>query len=351
MLQISAELLAMSSDAAVLIKNHKVVFANSEACMLLGHDCIGKSVKAVFGGDIAEIQAGSYIGDFPVGSKRYVLRANASDGVQVIFISPLEVNDSLISEAFIFSLRNSLMSVDVALSLLRSHAAQNPELSDSLKIISHESYRLNRILSNVSIIRSIKSEQIPFVPVEMDIVAFVKQLIDSVNFFIGGPEITFHAEKEIKIYADPSLIEGLVLNLISNCLIHSKNCSRISVNLVQGKENCFICIDDNGCGIEPEKLHTVFNRYMHHYELSDMNHGSGLGLSAARAIAKLHCGTIMIESRPDIGTAVRVSLAHRPYPAGGIGQPQSGYQQNMKSLLTGLVDCLPADFFADKYLD
>ena len=46
MLQISAELLAMSSDAAVLIKNGRLVFANAGAYGMLGPDCVVSLLRA-----------------------------------------------------------------------------------------------------------------------------------------------------------------------------------------------------------------------------------------------------------------------------------------------------------------
>ena len=351
MLQISADLLTMSSDAAVLVKNRKVVFANAEACVLLGYDCVGKTVRALFSEEIAGIQAGSYIGEFPIDGKRYILRVSASEGIQVMFLSEIEDKDSLISDAFLFSLRNCLMSIDVSLSLLRHQAAEQPGIIESLKLISHESFRINRIMSNASTIRSIRTNQIPFNPIKLDLSSFLKSTLDSVGIIAGGPSIKYNAPAELKIYADPALIESLVLNLISNCLLHARDCSRISVNLVQGKESCFISVDDDGCGIEPENLHSVFNRYLHHYELSDMSKGPGLGLTTARAIAGLHGGTLMLESQPGRGTAVRVSLAHNPYRNSALSQNEAIFEPNIKSLLTGLADCLPSELFCDKYFD
>ena len=351
MLQISAELLAMSSDAAVLIKNHRLVFANTAALNVLGNDCVDKSLSLLLGPEIASIQAGSYIGEFLIQGKRYIVRAKAADGVQALFLSDLEDKDSLISDAFIFSLRNCLMSIDVALSLIRNQSQHQPEQNESLKIISRESFRLNRILSNVSNVRAIRLNTIPFAPRELELSRFIRQILDSVSILVEGPQIKFDAPNELKIQADPALIENLVLNLLSNCFIHAKDCSRIKVSLVQGKDACFICIDDDGCGIEAEKLHSIFNRYLHHYEINDMSRGPGLGMTAVRSIASLHGGTLMLESRPGLGTSVRVSLAHKPSYRAPLEQLEKEYQLNMKSLLIGLADCLPAEAFCEKYFD
>ena len=49
MLQISAQMLAMSSEYAVLEKNGKVVYANTGAQSLLGSNCVGMSIAAAAG--------------------------------------------------------------------------------------------------------------------------------------------------------------------------------------------------------------------------------------------------------------------------------------------------------------
>jgi len=349
MLQISAELLAMSSDAAVLVKNGRLVFANAGAYALLGHDCIGKSVKKIFGDDIAGIQAGSYIGEFPLGSKRHIVRACTCEGIRAMFLSDTEPKASLISDAFIYSLRSCLMSINVALALLRENT--HPERQDSLAVISHESFRLNRILTNISIIQGVSKDEYPFNPSSIELSSFMTELLDSVRLFIKTPELRFSSPGALEIYADRALLECLMLNLISNCIIHASDCSRISITLTPGKERVFISVDDDGCGIAPEELHGVFDRYTHRYDLNNMGKGPGFGMSTARTIATLHGGTLLLESRPGIGTAVRVSLAHNPYSAAKLSHTAEIYERNTNSLLSGLSNCLNADCFVDKFLD
>ena len=47
-MQISADILALSGEAFILIKYGKVFFANNAACDLLGQDCVGKTLKKLF---------------------------------------------------------------------------------------------------------------------------------------------------------------------------------------------------------------------------------------------------------------------------------------------------------------
>ena len=351
MLQISAELLAMSNDAAVLIKNGKLIFANNAACALLGHNCSGMSVKEVFGEEIAGIQATSFVGEFPVKGRHFIVRACAAEGIKALFLSPAMDSNELISDAFIFSLRNSLMNMSLSLSMLRERTESYPELSDSLAVVSQGCFVINRILSNVSIIRAAVDNSMSFSPVRLELNSFIGELIDSVQLFCPGIKINFKGCTDSGVFADPSLVECLLLNLISNCLRHAKNCSQINIRMGEGRDHVFLSVDDNGCGIAPDELHTVFDRYRHNFDLNDMSRGPGLGFAAARHIAQLHGGTILLESRQNYGTSVRISLHRRMHSSAELRQPTTGHEPSMTSLLTWLSDCLPSEFFTDKYVE
>ncbi len=349
MLQISAELLAISSDAAILVKNGKAIFANASAIGMLGTNCIGKTVRELLGDEVASVQAGSYIGEFIVKGMRYIVRERFCDGISAIFLAKSDNREALINDAYIYSLRNCLMNIQVALDLLRS-SENCPGLLDSVAVISHDSFKINRILNNVSLLLSMQRNNFVLAVEEFELGSFMKNIVDSTRILVDGPEIKFSAPEPIIIHADPTMLENLLLNLISNCLIHAVNCKSIKITLTKSRNSCMIAIDDDGCGIEPDALHQVFERYKYGFELSEINKGPGLGLSTVRAIAGLHGGTVLMESRHGIGTAVRVSLSTVPQPQ-LVKQQIPPYALSMKNLLTGLAHCLPAQFYTEKYLD
>ena len=82
-----------------------------------------------------------------------------------------------------------------------------------------------------------------------------------------------------------------------------------------------------------------------------MGRGSGLGLSAARGVAQLHGGTLLMESRPGRGTAVRVTISRSLSPHGRLREEDGDEGFTTHDLLLGLADCLPEEAFTEKYLD
>ena len=350
MLQISAELLAMSSDAAILARNNKVLFANGAAKALLGHGCEGKTLRSIFGPELPSTQASSFIGEIILDGERHIIRKKSSDGISAIFLTGLDQNESMLNDAFVFALRNCLMNIDVALNLLRLRLEELPELSESVSVICHDSFKLNRVMTNVSILRNINQKD-PLIRTEhMDVSRFLKELVDSISLLNPEQEIRYSGPEKLSLWLDASLLESLMLNLISNCMIHATGCKRISINLSKTKSGCIIAVDDDGCGIDIDNIQKSFARYKYSFDIEQINRGPGLGLSAARSVAYMHGGTLLMESQPDRGTAVRVSLNSCPQHKDTAKQ-QSPYQPSMKNLLVGLAYCLPSKFYTEKYID
>lgn len=95
----------------------------------------------------------------------------------------------------------------------------------------------------------------------------------------------------------------------------------------------------------------MFDRYRHGFGISDIDHGAGLGLTAALAIANLHGGTLLLESREGSGTTVRASFSRNPVPTQPLCAAQEESERGMRTLLTGLANCLPDSCFGEKYAE
>ena len=62
-------------------------------------------------------------------------------------------------------------------------------------------------------------------------------------------------------------------------------------------------IEDNGCGISPEDLSTLFHPFVTHKK-----EGTGLGLTITKQIIEAHGGTISVQSTPGEGTLFTIVL-------------------------------------------
>jgi len=111
-------------------------------------------------------------------------------------------------------------------------------------------------------------------------------------------------------------------------------------------------VDDNGSGIPPEVLSSVFCRWRENRTLSDTAAGAGFGLCVARNIAEKHGGALVIESKEGQGTAVRVMLPVDNEPRGILRSSETPYSlESMDPVLIQLSTWLPATEYVQKLND
>ena len=94
---------------------------------------------------------------------------------------------------------------------------------------------------------------------------------------------------------DKSLIEQVLINFITNAMHAVKEKPEPQITLFSGKttkDEPYITVADNGCGIPPEDRDKIFIPFF-----STKKNGSGVGLSLSRDMVKLHGGKIQVQSQ------------------------------------------------------
>ena len=352
MLHISADFLSLSGEPAVLAKQDRIVFVNSAAEGILGSGCVGRSPGMVFGPELAGTHSHSFICDIMINGVGYIARVTSADNMQAIFFSRREFPASLLSDAFVYSIRNRLMSFAVAADIARQRAEAlgDGEMLANIAAMTQEYFRARRNVSNISIIRGVHDKTIYPSVSRFDLREMLSELTEMLSSMINDVSISLTDGPPVSVAGDSSLIEQLVLNLLSNAITHAQGRTHIVVGIRETGSHAIISVSDDGCGIAPDKLHLVFERYRHGYDLSNIGAGAGFGLTVARSIAQLHGGTLLLESRQGVGTTVRVSIS-RECCFAAFGEPGNLWEPSMSPILIGLADCLDTKYFSEKFTD
>jgi signal transduction histidine kinase len=113
------------------------------------------------------------------------------------------------------------------------------------------------------------------------------------------------------IQADAERLQQVFFHLIGNALKFTPEGGEISVSLRRDGQQAEVVLRDNGMGIDPELLPSVFGAVSQFRKNLPTSAGSlGLGLQLARRLVELHGGTIVAESDgPGCGTTVRLRFA------------------------------------------
>ena len=352
MIQSSVDILALSGEAAVCAQGGLIRFANAPARALLGDACVGKPVRDLFGAELDEAQSTSFIADFEIRGRRRSARCSRTEEGLLIFLSPGTVDPALLNDPLIFSQRSAMMNLGLVTDSLRElgQARRDPAFLHEVRSLTGCYYRLLRQVENAGFVLQMLRDEYPFNPFPVDLAAICAAAAEAVEEFFPSVRAEFTADCEGTIVADAAIFKLMLSNLLANCLIHA-GCGFIRIRLSETAQHLLLSVTDDGCGIPSDQLHRAFERYRYPFRASEMGRGPGLGMSAVRGAARLHGGTLLLESREGRGTAVRVTLSRSIAPQGHLMQPEESTLYTTRDLLIGLADVLPPEAFSEKYQD
>jgi two-component system phosphate regulon sensor histidine kinase PhoR len=114
---------------------------------------------------------------------------------------------------------------------------------------------------------------------------------------------------DLEARINPPLLEQAVMNLIDNAVKYSPPGSRVRVEASRHEGEVVIAVRDEGCGIAPEHLSRIFERfYVVDKSRSRKLGGTGLGLAIVKHIAQAHGGRVTVESAPGRGSTFTLHL-------------------------------------------
>jgi signal transduction histidine kinase len=124
--------------------------------------------------------------------------------------------------------------------------------------------------------------------------------------------LTISAPKRVMVKGNEDFLVECVSNLVENAIRHTPPEGYVRV-ATGNFAHPFIAVEDTGMGIPKEHLDKIFDRfYRVDRSRSRKEGGSGLGLSIAQEIARLHGGEIQTESRVGKGSRFTLTFRERP---------------------------------------
>ena len=116
-------------------------------------------------------------------------------------------------------------------------------------------------------------------------------------------------EEFVSIPMDPVLIEQVLMNLLENAVFHAHGMKNLWLRVQIKGSKAIFKVEDDGCGIPPERLDRVFSGMLDSEAPTDTSRSNmGIGLSVCRTIIKAHGGDIRAKNRPEGGAAFSFTL-------------------------------------------
>jgi len=175
-----------------------------------------------------------------------------------------------------------------------------------LKRVQHNVERLTRMINDLLDLSRIEAGA---VQLQLGSISISELLNDVVEGFQ-----TIATEKSVSVKAHSMsglpLIQGdrdklyqVLNNLIQNAIKFTPKGGAIVAEAQAGPPGYIqVCVSDTGCGIAPEELPRVFERFYRGESVAMENRGAGLGLAITKNLVELHHGRIWVESTPGEGS-------------------------------------------------
>ncbi|NLX79173.1 MAG: HAMP domain-containing histidine kinase [Clostridiales bacterium] len=192
--------------------------------------------------------------------------------------------------------------------ILELHDSDPNMTKKGLEVIIDESSRLSRMVEDLLDFSRMQSGRMTLRLEKIDVLA---ELDETVFVFKEralreGVELTYNApELPAPMMGDPNRIRQVFVNILDNALKYTKQGDKILVTAEILPRRLKILITDTGCGIPPEALPHVKEKF---FKANVSVRGSGIGLAVSDEIVRLHKGSLNIGSVLNEGTTVEIIL-------------------------------------------
>jgi len=108
-------------------------------------------------------------------------------------------------------------------------------------------------------------------------------------------------------FGSPIAIKRSISNLVVNAVRYGNGWIKISTGMTADNKLCWICIEDNGPGIEKDQVAKLFEPFTRG-DTARGSEGTGLGLAIVKRIVSQHHGSVVVNNRGEGGLKVQVSF-------------------------------------------
>jgi len=185
------------------------------------------------------------------------------------------------------------------------YVLQNKNLPDDareqLRVVERNTDRMLRLVNQILDFRKIQKNKMKLRIEQIDIVPFVRHIMDNFESLAEEHRIDFVFESEmpsLKLWVDADKLEKIVFNLLSNAFKYTPQGKMITLFIHENEKNIAIGVQDQGIGISESKKASLFVRFETLLDKNLFNQqSSGIGLSLVKELVKLHQATIRVDSK------------------------------------------------------
>lgn len=198
---------------------------------------------------------------------------------------------------------------------LLENVVSKDNVDNYLKVIKSNAEYMNRLIDDLFLFSKLDMQKLDFKFEKTNIKLYLNDIVEEFSFILDEKEIKFSYEESIDtetfVNIDGKRLYRSIRNILDNAIKYGldKENLKIEMMLYKDKDSIFIGIEDNGFGIEKDKVDKIFQRF---YRVDKARSrsvgGTGLGLAITKHIVNSLKGRICVESEFQKGSKFIVTL-------------------------------------------
>ncbi|WP_051552136.1 sensor histidine kinase [Nocardioides sp. URHA0020] len=178
--------------------------------------------------------------------------------------------------------------------------------------------RMQKVVDDLMLLARVSHPRHPLARVPIDLRRVTEDVVDLLDSTASSKGLTLDVhldDASLLVPGDPTELDQLIGNLVSNALKYTPSGGLVSVSLRRRAAEVVIEVADDGLGISEEDQARIF-RAFYRTENPEALHepGTGLGLAIVATVVERHGGQVEVASRLGEGTTFTVTLPAASVP-------------------------------------
>ena len=206
-------------------------------------------------------------------------------------------------------LKDSLSSINGFIDLLKDGSLSREEFDNLIPELSENANNASLLLFNLLNWSKSQMQSLEPKPTLFDIQEVFEEKVKLIEQRMESKGITL-VDRSLRdfAYADRSMFEIVIQNLLANALKFCKSGDTITISNHISNGSCIISITDTGIGISKQNIEKLFKNTSFTTVGTNNEKGTGLGLSICKELVELNNGKIWVESTLNVGSTFYVQL-------------------------------------------
>ena len=197
-------------------------------------------------------------------------------------------------------LRTPLTLISTPITEVLEKEPLSPTARKHLNLVYNNTERMLRLINQILDFRKIQNRKMKVLMEKVELVTFIQKVSGSFDLIANKKEIDYQFNSEVEelcIWIDKDKVEKILFNLLSNAFKYTLPGKSIEISLKVSDDKVSLFVRDEGIGISPKILETLFNRFETNTDYNIMQPSSGIGLSLVKELVELLNGTIEVKSQ------------------------------------------------------